>query len=103
LQVRNRGLQDVEIKTAGAFVARIVFPDSLKVLGGYEAGLTFLPIRLPLSPGGGGDMRILIATASLVSELGYAIPPGQWAVNLNLEVTGRGRYTTPALPLTVVA
>jgi hypothetical protein len=52
---------------------------------------------------GEADMRILVATASLVPELGYAIPQGQWAIDLDLEVAGKGRFRTPPLPITVIA
>jgi hypothetical protein len=103
LQVHNRGREDIEIRTGGAFVARIIDPATYEVLGGYEGALAFLPIRLQVPAGGEADMRILVATASLVPELGYAIPQGQWAIDLDLEVAGKGRFRTPPLPITVIA
>jgi hypothetical protein len=103
LRVDNRGPEDLEIHTGGAFVARVIYPSTHEVVGGYEGGLTFLPIRLEVPAAGEADMPILVATASLVPELGYAIPPGQWAIDLDVEVTGQGRFRTPPLPITVVA
>jgi hypothetical protein len=103
LRVHNRSPEDLEICAGGAFVPRIIDHSTHEVVGGYEGGLTFLPIRLQVPGAGKADMPILVATASLVPELGYAIPPGQWAIDLDVEVTGQGRFRIPPLPLTVMA
>jgi hypothetical protein len=85
------------------FVARIMDHSTHEVVGGYEGGLTFLPIRLHVPSAGNADMPILVPTASLVPELGYAIPPGQWAIDLDVEMAGQGRFRIPPLPLTVTS
>jgi hypothetical protein len=103
LRVNNRSPEDLEIRAGGAFVARIIDDSTYEVVGGYEGGLTLLPIRLQVPGAGNADMPILVATASLVPELGYAIPPGQWAIDLDVEVAGQGRFRIPPLPLTVTA
>jgi hypothetical protein len=103
LRVHNGASEDLEIHTGGAFVAGIIDPSTHEVVGGYEGGLTFLPIRLEVPAAGDADMPILVGTASLVPDLGYAIPPGQWALDLDLGVMGHGRFRISPLPITVVA
>ena len=47
-------------------------------------------------------MRLLSVTASFASELGYAIPPGQWVFDAVIDLGDEGRYVTPHLPIAVL-
>jgi hypothetical protein len=55
-----------------------------------------------LIPAGGSlSVLFLIGTSSLDATLGYAIPPGQWAIDEVLELEDRGRVRTVPMPITV--
>jgi len=47
-------------------------------------------------------VRLLSVTASFASELGYAIPRGQWVFDAVIDLGDEGRYVTPHLPITVL-
>jgi hypothetical protein len=47
-------------------------------------------------------VRLLSVTASFASELGHAIPPGQWVFDAVIDLGDEGRYVTPHLPITVL-
>lgn len=44
---------------------------------------------------------MLVGTASDSAQLGYAVPPGEWAVRVTLELGDGRRVRTPMLPITV--
>jgi hypothetical protein len=46
---------------------------------------------------------MLVATASRVPDLGYAIPPGQWGIRVTLDPAAGRAVRTPPLPVTVTA
>jgi hypothetical protein len=58
-------------------------------------------VPFPVAPGSTGLIPVLVGTSSGLPELGYAIPAGEWAVQMTLELED-GRYLrTPMLPITV--
>jgi len=46
------------------------------------------------------EVQIIIGTASTRPELGYAVPPGHWALRLSFELGGNAFQRL--IPLTVV-
>lgn len=60
-------------------------------------------------PGGTTPVPLLVGTDSFDPDLGYAVPPGEWGIQVTLRrITERdpvlGRpIRTPILPLTVTA
>lgn len=88
------------LNTNGNVTARVLDPCNGAVVGGYD-GAQHLPlVTFQIPPGESATIPLLLGTASLVGDLGYAIPLGQWAFDVILELH-RGRYRIPPLPLTV--
>ena len=103
LVVRNLGAQDVVVRTNGQVTAAVIDPGTDEVVGGF-AGAQRLPLVLMrIVPGAGATIPLLGGTASTVPRLGYAIPPGAWAIEATLELAGHGRRRTPPLAMSVVA
>ncbi|MGH2719381.1 MAG: hypothetical protein ACRDJU_12495 [Actinomycetota bacterium] len=44
---------------------------------------------------------LLVGTASFDATLGYAVPPGRWAMDVVVDLGDRGRFRTPPLPVVV--
>jgi hypothetical protein len=58
-------------------------------------------------PGATERIPLLIGTASVVPDLGYAVPPGMWGIQVPLDLLWDGHTQeprrTPVLPLTITA
>jgi hypothetical protein len=101
LRVRNRTQTGLELRTNGNLTAQVMDPLSRAVVGGYAG-----PQRMPLvsfraAPGETIVVPLLVGTDSFDSTLGYAVPPGLWAMEADLKFGDRKRRT-PLLPLSVV-
>jgi hypothetical protein len=102
VSIQNRGEHPLVIRTNGVVQSVIVDPANGEVVGSF-AGAQSLPlVRFQADPGQAISAPILIGSASLRPELGYAVPPGLWALEAILEVEGVGRYRSSLLPITVV-
>jgi hypothetical protein len=107
LLLHNATDRELQVRTNGSLTAAIVDPRTGDVVGGF-AGAQALPLVIfRIAPAQTGRVPLLIGTASCTHRLGYAVPPGDWAVRAILELgpvqDESGRRRTPALPLTVVA
>lgn len=101
LRVHNHGLSPEAVVTNGTITSRIVDPATGQVVGGY-AGARILPrVVFEIAPAQSKLIPLLVGTASGVSELGYAIPPGNWALDAVLQLQA-GSFRTPPLPMTIV-
>jgi hypothetical protein len=64
-------------------------------------------IMFPVAPGNTERIPLLIGTASFRPDLGYAVPPGSWGIEVPLTVQRdletHERRRTPVLPLTITA
>jgi hypothetical protein len=102
LLVSNLGSQELVIGTTGELIADVVDPAGGQVVGGY-AGVVRLMLReFTVAPGRTERVPLLVATASFVPDLGYSVPPGQWAVRATLDPAAGHAVRTPALGMTVV-
>ena len=101
LLTHNNTDQELVIKTNGQVTARVVDPQTGDYVGGFTGAqhMPLIPFRIP--PGESVDIPLLIGTASSVPELGYAIPPGQWSIEVTLGISDQGAFRTPLLPITV--
>jgi hypothetical protein len=89
------------ISASGKLIATIVDPVTGEAVGGYGGAVTLEQVVTNVPPGTSATVSVLLGTDSLRPGLGYAIPPGEWAAQVNVGVAGRtGR--TPPLPLTVI-
>jgi hypothetical protein len=102
LEVQNRGSEDIVVHTNGDVTAVVVDPETNEQVGGYEGAQVMPLIRFTAPPGETVNIPLLIGTACSVGRLGYATPPGDWAIEVVLDLGDeRGRFITPHLPLTV--
>ena len=83
--------------------ARVIDPRTLAVVGMYAGPQAAVGVRFTLAGGDKKALPLLIGTASLDPMLGYAVPPGDWAVDAILPLGKEGMRRTPPLPLTVIA
>jgi hypothetical protein len=103
LRLHNRGPEQVVARTNGQVTALVVDPETSEVVGGY-AGAQVLPlVRFSAPSGDSVEIPLLVGTASSVPRLGYAIPPGRWAIEVVLDFGDRGRFRSLLLPFAVVA
>ncbi|MEV0794406.1 hypothetical protein [Kribbella sp. NPDC050459] len=70
------------------------------VVGLYVGPRTLAPVWFAIEPRQSRPVPVLIGTASVVPDLGYAVPPGQWwlviALARDTDVT-----LTPPLEITI--
>lgn len=88
------------VKTNGNVTARVLDPRSGAVVGGYDGAQNAPLVTFQIQPGESSTIPLLVGTASLVGDFGYALPPGQWAFDVILELRS-GRYRIPPMPVTV--
>lgn len=101
LLVTNRTGTDLAISTNGQLTAVVVDPGTDRVVGGF-AGAQHMPLVVFRVPA--GETRripLLVGTTSFEPSLGYAIPPGDWAVRTTLRLGDGRTLGTPTMPLTV--
>jgi len=101
LLVHNLGRRDVLIGTTGELIADVVDPATGDVVGGYSGGVRMMLQTFTVGPAKQERIPMLVGTASLVPDLGYAIPPGQWGVRVTLGPAAGHPVRTPSLPITV--
>jgi hypothetical protein len=101
LGIRNLTGTPRTIKTNGSLTGTIVDPVTDEVVGGY-AGAQIMPLVLfEVAARSSLSIPLLIGTASFRPTLGYAVPPGRWAVETILEgFDGPGR--TPPIGIEVL-
>lgn len=103
LVVRNLGRRDVVIGTTGELIADVVDPATGQVVGGYAGAVRLMLQTFTVAPATAKRIPMLVATASRVPDLGYAIPPGQWGIQVTLDPAAGRAVRTPPLPMTVTA
>jgi len=101
LRVRNRGASVVVIETNGVVTARVIDPETGHPVGGFVGAQTAPLITFRIPPGDAVSIPLLVGTASSVRSLGYAIPPGRWAIEVPLQIEARGRFRTALLPILI--
>ena len=88
--------------TNGQLTAYIVDPETQEKIGGFCGAQPVPIVEFEMPPGETADIPLLIGSASAVSGLGYAIPPGRWAMETELRLGDRRRFRTPPLSIDVV-
>jgi hypothetical protein len=86
LTVRNDTATDVRSSSNGTLFPPIVDPVTGEVVGGYEGAMTAQLKVVTVAPGTSADLPVLVGTASSRPELGWAVPPGRWALRFRLQV-----------------
>lgn len=100
LTLTNRGESQLTVSSNGALTAVVLDPADGRVVGGFSGAQTMRLVTAFVPAGGTTTVPLLIGTASVDPALGYAVPPGDWAVRAPIVVSGQ-RLTTPVFPLTI--
>jgi hypothetical protein len=100
IRVHNESAVDLAANTNGQINGAVVHPDTGQRVGCYEGAQSMPLVRFDVPPGSTGDIPLLIGTASTKPELGWAVPPGPWAVRLVLSHDGEAAVRL--LPLEIV-
>jgi len=112
LLVRDRSGAGLAIATNGRVTAVVVDPATGEVVGGFAGFQTLPGVVFQVPPGGTERIPLLVGTASASERLGYAVPPGDWGVQVTLRLipAGEPQYSrertgrlTPVLPLQITA
>jgi hypothetical protein len=107
LLLRNRTDQEIAIATNGQVTAEVVDPQTGEVVGGYSGPQQARMVVFRLEPGLTERVPLLISTASFTPRLGYAVPAGDWGIQVTLALgshpTDSPRRRTPVMPLTITA
>ncbi len=103
VHIHNAGSTEIAVLTNGAVTAFVVDPQSEVVVGAFEFAQTMPGIEFRIPPDRVIDVPLLVGTASSDPLLGYATPPGRWAIEIHLNLENRGIFRTPPLPFDVVA
>jgi hypothetical protein len=105
LLVRNRTDRELQLSTNGQVTATVVDLQTGATVGGFAGFQATVLVTFRVAPGKTGRVPLVIATASFVPRLGYAVPPGEWGVRavlvLGSDPQSAPRRRTPVLPLTI--
>jgi hypothetical protein len=103
MRLWNNGDHEAVTHNNGRVTARVIDPETMETVGGYS-GAQIMPLfRFGAAAGGSVEIPLLVGTASVVPRLGYAVPPGRWAIQAILGLSDAGTFRTPPLPISVVA
>jgi hypothetical protein len=101
LRIHNRGSAEATIDTNGAVTARVVDPQSGEGVGGFVGAQAAPLIKFRIASDGTVSIPLLVGTTSSVRSLGYAIPAGSWAIEVPIQIEGRGTFRTSLLPILI--
>jgi len=107
LLVGNRTAARLEFVMGPLLVADVVDPRTGEIVGGHSGSMDAVRGGFSVAPGGTTRVPLLVATDSFDPNLGYAVPPGEWGIQVTLtaeRAPGPASLSrTPVLPLTVIA
>jgi hypothetical protein len=112
LLIRDRSGAGLAVATNGRVTAVVVDPATGEVVGGFAGFQTLPGVVFRVPPGGTERIPLLIGTASMTERLGYAVPPGQWGIQVTLKLIPAGERPfvgehssrrTPVRPLEITA
>jgi hypothetical protein len=99
LMVTNRAAYPQVLITNGDLTSAVT-DRSGGVVGMYVGPRYPRRVGFPIEPGQSSRIPVLIGAASVVPELGYAVPPGQWGLLISLHPEN-GSWLLASLGLTV--
>lgn len=99
--VVNHGTTEHTLMTPGHLDAAVVDPNG-SVVGRYTGPQQLPMVTFRVAPGQHTQVPVLVGTDSLVPSLGYAVPPGAWAIVVELPTSDGFLVSTP-LPITIMS
>lgn len=101
LQVTNHRSTSISISTNGSVFGRVLDPATGEVVGGYVGAVGAMLRVFTFEPGATATLPLIVGTASYKRALGFAVPPGEWVVEVVLRL-GEGERRARPLPLRIV-
>ncbi|MFF0265519.1 hypothetical protein [Kribbella sp. NPDC004536] len=98
--VTNHARREQVLLTAGDLRSEVV-DESGQTVGRYVGPHNLPRVEFPIDPHQSRQVPVLIGTASVVPELGYAVPPGRWGLQVSLQ-TEAGFYLSEPLELVIL-
>jgi hypothetical protein len=81
----------------------VVDPSTAMRVGGFS-GYTKMPLVQFTVPDGGSTLiPLVVGTASFAHDLGYAVPPGEWALTVDLSLGDGRKVRTPAMAFLIIS
>jgi hypothetical protein len=103
IRLWNNGDHEVVTHNNGWVTARVIDPETMETVGGFSGAQTLPLVPFCAAAGESVEIPLLVGTASIIPRLGYAVPPGRWAIQATLGLTDAGVFQTPPLPIAVIA
>jgi hypothetical protein len=102
LVLRNNGQERIGPLNTGQPLVGSLLNASHEAVGGYTGWIAGTGLTIDLEPGGSASINVIFGTASSREELGYALPPGEYWLKVQLSLRhGRGEPARAlAAPLT---
>src|ERR1700761_9525063 len=86
LLVHNVAADDLQIATNRGVTGVVVDPRTGETVGGFS-GAQITPLKIfRTAPGETLRIPLLVGTASVQPRLGYAVPPGEWGIQVTLKL-----------------
>ena len=101
LHVTNHRASVIHISSGGSVFGRVLDPSTGEVVGGFSGWVAAVARLFTIEPRTTARVPLVVGTASYKKSLGYAVPPGEWMVEVVLRL-GEGERRAPALPLRIV-
>jgi hypothetical protein len=98
MHLTNDGPEQIVLHTV---IGQIIDPETDRVIGAFTGVQAMILILFRVEPGMTMSVPILLGTASLDPQLGYAIPPGRWPMQVTFYVENQERFRTPPIFITV--
>ena len=93
--VTNRTAHEQVLLTTGGALTSAVTDTSGSIVGLYVGPRNASRVGFAIEPHQSRPVPVLIGTASMVPDLGYAVPPGQWRLVIELHTDSGNMLSTP--------
>ncbi len=103
LRVHNLSATDIVVLTNGNLTAQVLDAATGERVGGYSGAQRLPLVRFTVPAGSSTVIPVLVGTASRSPELGYSVPPGEWAIAAEMKLDDGRTVRTPPMGITVTA
>jgi hypothetical protein len=99
--VTNTTGSQVVVNTNGQLVSRVVNAKTQERVGGLLGFMNMPLVAFPVPPAGRTEIPVIVGTSSFVAELGYTVPPGEWAFTVDLTFADGRKARSEPMPFRV--
>lgn|GEM_PF-1993217 len=102
LEFTNNGPNEVILDTNGGITARVVDPSNGDVVGGFVGAQSIPLYQYSIPSMATISVPVVVGTASFRRDLGYAVPPGNWAIDAIVTLHDLGERRLTPLPIVIL-